>query len=582
MLIRHFLAFLIFLNALGVVFAQQTIELFQASDFQKISSAPEAVIRDTNQGIDLHVTAQPQNAWDAQLLSPSIPLEINAGDVLLLELKAQIADNSATTEGKLLVYFQDRKTYEALNKEDTNHSIYVSPTSEVYRVYVRSSRNCPAQTVNVSIHCGGLSQRVLISQLKLTYLGNPSEAELPVQKLRYPKTSDDELVLQRAKARIKEVRMSDLQIKVRRANDEPVANAIIELNQVKHAYAFGSFTDAQPLKLDDVNTIRYQEEMKAWFNRVTLPRYFAEWGTDTEEGRQQADKMMRWAASEGFELKTHVLLYPTFLPNRVKALKVTPEQFRQALELAIDDALRRTKDTPMVAWDAINELRDSDLLGEVLGQNYYAELFNKANASQPQSRWFINEYGIIAGHPTQEENIAAYETKIQQILDAGGAIEGIGMQGHFQRQLTPMTRVESILNRFAKFGLPIEITEFDIDTKDEATQAEYTRDFLTLVFSHPSTTGFTTWGFWEGSMWRPRGAMIRRDWTVKPNGMVWKDLIYKDWWTNEKSETNALGDARVRVFHGLHELKVHVNGKTMTRTVEVGSKGKQLVIRVDH
>jgi endo-1,4-beta-xylanase len=321
--------------------------------------------------------------------------------------------------------------------------------------------------------------------------------------------------------------------------------------------------------------------MKKWFNRVTLPRYFAEWGTDTEEGRQQADRMMRWAASEGFELKTHVLLYPNFIPTRVMALKSSPDQFRRELELAVDDALARTTGTPMVAWDAINELRDSDVIAEVLGQNYYAELFNIANATQPQSRWFINEYGILAGHPTQEKNIADYEAKIRQILDAGGAIEGIGIQGHFQQQLTAMTRVESILDRFAKFGLPIEITEFDIDTKDETTQAEYTKDFLTLVFSHPSTTGFTTWGFWEGSMWRPRGAMIRRDWTVKPNGLIWKKLIYQDWWTNEKNTTNEDGEVSIRVFHGLHELKVHINGKTMTRSVEVGSKGKQLVIRVD-
>ena len=50
-------------------------------------------------------------------------------------------------------------------------------------------------------------------------------------------------------------------------------------------------------------------------------------------------------------------------------------------------------------------------------------------------------------------------------------------------------------DRFAVFGRELEITEFDIDTADEATQADYTRDFMTAVFSYPSMNAFLMWPF---------------------------------------------------------------------------------------
>ena len=34
-------------------------------------------------------------------------------------------------------------------------------------------------------------------------------------------------------------------------------------------------------------------------------------------------------------------------------------------------------------------------------------------------------------------------------------------------------------------------------------QADYTRDFLILAFSHPSVVGVQLWGFWENAHWIP-------------------------------------------------------------------------------
>jgi hypothetical protein len=70
------------------------------------------------------------------------------------------------------------------------------------------------------------------------------------------------------------------------------------------------------------------------------------------------------------------------------------------------------------------------------------------------------------------------------------------------------------------------------DTHDEEAQAAYTRDFLTVCFSHPRVTGFNMWGFWEGDQWLPAGAFYRKDWSPKPNGKVLEELLTRTWWTD--------------------------------------------------
>src|SRR5690606_27336867 len=138
------------------------------------------------------------------------------------------------------------------------------------------------------------------------------------------------------------------------------------------------------------------------------------------------------------------------------------------------------------------------------------------------------------------------EDVVEYLLDEGADVGGMGFQGHFDGSPTGIPRVWSILDRYqaASPAMKFRITAFDVDTDDEELQADYTRDFLTICFSHPQVLGVQVWGFWEGAHWRPRAAMFRQDWTEKPNGAAWRDLIYNEWQTDETRTT--AGDGRVR------------------------------------
>ena len=150
---------------------------------------------------------------------------------------------------------------------------------------------------------------------------------------------------------------------------------------------------------------------------------------------------------------------------------------------------------------------------------------------------------------------------------AAGPLSGAGH--------TPMDDLMKRFDRFEAFGKELEITEFDINTSDEATQSDYTRDFMTAAFSLPSVKAFLMWGFWEGAHWIPRGAMMRRDWSFKPNGDVYKDLVFKRWWTNADGKTGAQGTFATRGSLGDYEIEVKAGGKVKTVRVSLPKEGAQ-------
>jgi hypothetical protein len=150
----------------------------------------------------------------------------------------------------------------------------------------------------------------------------------------------------------------------------------------------------------------------------------------------------------------------------------------------------------------------------------------------------------------------------------------IGMQGHFSdTAVTPPARVVAILDRFAKFGLPIHITEFDLPARDDQGQGRYVRDFLTACFSHPATEAVTVWGFWAGKMWRPGGALIAEDWTLRPSGRMWLELTRGLWWTDEKLVADRKGQCGVRGFLGRYRISVRHEGLAASTEILLDASG---------
>jgi hypothetical protein len=74
--------------------------------------------------------------------------------------------------------------------------------------------------------------------------------------------------------------------------------------------------------------------------------------------------------------------------------------------------------------------------------------------------------------------------------------------------------------------------------------------------------------------------MYRSDWSIRPNGQAFLDLVFHDWWTDVDLASDANGQATVRAFKGDHNVSGSFGGFTSTvlTTLTTGGKLQQIAL----
>ncbi|MDO8942927.1 MAG: hypothetical protein Q7U75_07060, partial [Desulfobacterales bacterium] len=86
---------------------------------------------------------------------------------------------------------------------------------------------------------------------------------------------------------------------------------------------------------------------------------------------------------------------------------------------------------------------------------------------------------------------------------------------------------------------------------------------------------FLMWGFWEGRHWIPDAAMLRRDWSEKPNYQAWRDLVFKEWWTDVEGRTDARGRFTASGFLGAYQI---ASPSAAGATLQLGKPGGSVTL----
>jgi GH35 family endo-1,4-beta-xylanase len=232
----------------------------------------------------------------------------------------------------------------------------------------------------------------------------------------------------------------------------------------------------------------------------------------------------------------------------------------------------------LIHWDVVNEPFSNHDLMDILGDDIIFEWFRLAREADPDCKLFLNDYGIFDGSGVESAHQKHFERTLKRLIDHGGLVDGIGIQSHFGSALPPPEQLIRVLDHYAKLGLPIESTEVSINLDDTQLQADYLRDYMTAVFSHPSVDGIMLWGFWEGRHWMPKASLYNKDWTIKPIGQTWIELTQKQWTTDAEVTTDSTGVATLRGFLGHYKIDT-VDGSTHYGQLESG--GTEIVIQVN-
>lgn len=522
---------------------------------------------------------QPEQLWRLKVQAATVA-PVAKDDVLLATFQARCASASGDEAAADFVFEQDGQPF----VKSVEFSVTVGRQWQKFQIPFVSRGTYPAGQADVNFRLGYPPQTIEIAALTVVDFGQGVKlSELPQTKVDYPGRSPDAAWRQAALERIEKLRKGDLTITVTDQAGQPVAGARVAARLTRPSFAFGSAVDARSLVGDSPEARRYQQFVEQNFNRVVFENDLKWPGWEATNSklysRSQTLAAADWLRARGIEFRGHCLVWPSWgnLPTDLAGLRDQQEALSKRVADHVTEEVTALKGRP-VEWDVINEPFSEHDLMDVLGREAMAQWFKLAHAADPQARLFINDYSILSNGGLSTPHQNHYEQTIRFLLDQGAPVQGLGLQGHFGWRLTNPERMLAILDRFAKLGLTIEATEFDVNITDEQLQADFTRDFYIALFSHPAVEGILSWGFWEGAHWLPQAAMVRKDWTLKPNGQVWMDLVHKQWTTNVQGQTDTAGRYAVRGFLGDYEVTVTYGRQSRVVKATLPKDGAKLTV----
>lgn len=358
----------------------------------------------------------------------------------------------------------------------------------------------------------------------------------------------------------------------------------VSVKLINHEFLFGcgafdvlSYTNAESEK----DKLRFGDHTEKWeevFNYGTLPFY---WGTyEPQEGNVLQDKRMGCVnrlCEKSIKIKGHPLCWHTVCADWL--LKYSVEEIMQKQLDRITREVSGFKGK-IRYWDVINEtviMPVFDKYDNAVTRlcNHYGRIplikkvFSAAKEADPSAILLINDFN------TSDE----YAAVIEECLDAGVPIDAIGIQSHQHQGYWGKEKLEKVLSRFERFGLPIHFTEntiisgelmppeivdlndFHADKWDslpehEERQKKELEEMYRILFAHPLVEAVTGWEFTDGNWLNAPSGLLRRDSSPKPAYYMLKELIKNEWTTEYSAVTDPEGSFILDGFKGEYEITV--------------------------
>ncbi len=350
----------------------------------------------------------------------------------------------------------------------------------------------------------------------------------------------------------------------------PLADREVTVEQRSHAFGFGN------IGFDFVeHGFDGAEPFLRLFNQATLPFY---WGTfEPRRGETRAARLHEvasWLVGQGVRVKGHPLVWHTVQPDWLMEVG-GDDEVERLLRAHVRETVAGFADVIQL-WDAINETvimpvfanGDNAItpLAATRGRQHLIRLaFEEARAANPAATLVINDFELSPD----------YERVIEETLADGVAVDAIGLQTHMHQGYRGEDEILEIVDRFARFGLPLQLTEttfvsghlmppeiedlndYQVESwpstpEGEARQADDMERHYRSLFGHPAVESITYWGFSDAGAWlgAPSG-LVRADGTPKPSYAVLERLIRDEWWTAPtRVRTDENGAIRVEGVAG--------------------------------
>lgn len=509
--------------------------------------------------LKIDVYQKPVNFWDVQLLQ-----DYQAGqakeDVLLLRFSLKNPDNPVR------VAIQDngspwhKYNWVDIQPADVQTNYRIVFDGSLYEWNAGDLQLCffmgfETGTIELSdISYVNLGPGIHIDSLNPTMIFNPFFQNQPITN-SWQKPAQE---------RIELLRKSPTTFICKDGDGNLLKDVEIHLAQLRKDFPFGSAVAASLFGGSDFNP-EYVAKAGEIFNFVTIENHlkwnFYQWA------HPYVDNVFNWADTNGIPVHGHCLFWPSYLhcPDWIEGLP--PQETYDSVISHVEQYAHEYRGK-VVHWDVLNEAVTNTEIWEHTGIQVLADAYMAARANDSAVFLMYNDYNLLINDPEKQDEVMLL---VNQLREMGADIQGLGVQGHITMStlVTPENALKN-LDKLSQLGLPIWITELDISVEEYVEfQAEYFRDLLTALYSHPSVEGIIQWGFWEGWHWRPEAALYNLDWSPRPNGLVFEELMTKTWVTDTLIFTNKNGIANNRCFHGELAVFANYDGKFSFDTIHI-------------
>lgn len=386
--------------------------------------------------------------------------------------------------------------------------------------------------------------------------------------------------------RIEQHRKGDIRLRLTMPDGSRVPiGAAINVNQTKHDFLFGSNIYSFGYQAE-VET-PYRNQFERAFNYATLNFIWEVHNPTAGQNEQKRiTEIANWCHARGIKTVGHPLVW-NMEPKWVRNVRAGRDE-----QLLWDRVAKESRDFRGLVdnWVVVNEAAEGVKYAQKRQATGLLSAYRRmGTAGTIQHAMAITRQGnpdaklLVNDFVTDEE----YARVIQQSLDAGAAIDVIGIQSHMHTGYWKVQKIWDVCNRFARFGKPLHFTEMSIlsgrlkhendtdwETKrndwhstphGEKVQAAQVYEAYRLLFSHPAVEAICWWDLSDRGAWlnAPAG-LLRHDMTPKPAYDILMDLIHKRWQTNAQAAVAANGAVDLRGFYGKYEVVVNVKGRQLT------------------
>lgn len=411
------------------------------------------------------------------------------------------------------------------------------------------SFTAPATTADIQVAFQGASQRgdYFVDDIAFTAEGRMELKPIPADWYA------------RSEERIDSLRKGDFTLAAKAKGGRP-CHGTADIRLKRHAFPWGTCLNFQGGSFES----KYKETALRYFNSGVFENAFKWEEFEKTEGKPDIgdlERYLEWGEQHDFPIRGHALVWgiEKYGFDKHWARLKSDDFLKQSIRMRIQRDLSRYRGR-ILEYDVWNEPLHEPALFNRLGWEILDSAFHWAHAADPKAKLYINEYSIISGGDAKP-----YRDMVAAALKRGVPIHGIGVQGHFSGPIEPLD-VAAKLYYMAELGLPLKVTEFDLDVQglglSETRMAEEYVKILRTAFSHPAIEGFLFWGFWDARHWRPGAGLFDSDFKPKAAADSVYRLIHETWTTSRTLRLDSLGRAGFRGFYGTYDVRIRCSDGT--------------------